>query len=252
MNQEYKQNGYFVIKGLFKKNELVSLNQVLTEFHQSWQRQNSEFYATKAVNSAYITAAEHLDEAKRNTLFKFIGCSKLMNIVADVLPHRPCFMNTQLFFNPVNPAQKNYWHRDPQYHLSVEAQKQALAGPDVVHFRIPLATEPGIELVPGSHKRWDSTEELDVRLESNHQKNHHNLSSGVTVELDAGDLLVFSANMIHRGLYGLNRLSFDILFCDPQPELVEFVNDECLPSLEVIKTLEDGSAFLNTLSLKGN
>jgi len=62
-------------------------------------------------------------------------------------------MNTQLFFNPVNDGQKNYWHRDSQYHLSIEEQKEALVGPDVVHFRIPLTNEPGIELVPCTHQR---------------------------------------------------------------------------------------------------
>lgn len=95
-------------------------------------------------------------------------------------------MNTQLFFNPVNPAQKNYWHRDPQYHLSIDEQKSALEGVNVVHYRIPLFGEPGIELVPASHKCWDTDEELDVRLARNNRRNSDDLSSGLTIELAAG------------------------------------------------------------------
>lgn len=250
MNLKYKEKGYFIVRALFNEAELLELRNVLLEFHESWKNKNFELYAKKAVNSAYLTGVEHLSEAKRDVLFKFIGSTKLMSIVLSVIPNSPCFMNTQLFFNPVDEAQKNYWHRDPQYHLSVEEQKQALSGPDVVHFRIPLVSEPGVELVPGTHKQWDTQEELDVRLEQNNRRNHENISTGVKVELAAGDLLVFSANMIHRGLYGMDRLSFDILFCDSEPSLIDFIRDDCLPSQQITNALENATAFTNTIELK--
>ena len=159
-------------------------------------------------------------------------------------------MNTQLFFNPVNHEQKNYWHRDPQYHLSIDQQKQALLGPEVIHFRIALEDEPGIELVPGSHKRWDSDEELAVRLEVSGQKNDQDISSGLSIPLAKGDLLIFSANMIHRGLYGKNRMSLDILFCEAQPEFVQFAEADCLPTNEHMSYCENPIAFQNTIKIK--
>ncbi len=67
----------------------------------------------------------------------------------------------------MNPAQRNYWHRDPQHHMSVEQQKEALFGPNALHFRVPLADELGLELVLGTHRRRDSGEDLVVRLEQN-------------------------------------------------------------------------------------
>ena len=252
MNQVFEKQGYFVVKNLFSENELKHLTAVLREFHESWKCNNAEFYSDNAVNSAYITGIEHLDNAKRNIIFNFIGSSKLMDIVYDVIPDRPAFMNTQLFFDPVKKIQKNYWHRDAQYHLSLDEQKKALLGPNVVHFRIPLVDEPGLELIPGTHKRWDTATELEVRLETNHRKCHENLASGVSVKLNAGDLLVFSANMIHRGLYGGARLAFDIIFCDPEASLLTFVHDECLPDEGSIKNLENGDAFSNTIKLKGS
>ncbi|WDD99960.1 phytanoyl-CoA dioxygenase family protein [Thalassomonas actiniarum] len=250
MKSEYAAKGYFVVKGLFSKDELQKLRSVVLAFHASWQQKNASFYAENAVNSAYLTGREHLDEAGRKQLFRFIGSSRLMDIANSFMNRPPAFMNTQLFFDPVNKLQKNYWHRDPQYHLSVEQQQAALAGPDVAHFRVPLVDEPGIELIPGSHKRWDTNEELEVRLEHNGRKNYHDLSGGVKVALAAGDLLVFSANMIHRGLYGQDRLSLDILLCEPEPGLVKFADDACLPSREIIKTLEHSAAFESTIHLK--
>ncbi|ROR97971.1 ectoine hydroxylase-related dioxygenase (phytanoyl-CoA dioxygenase family) [Sinobacterium caligoides] len=250
MNQDYEEHGYFVQRNFFSEDELRPLKRLLTNFHHAWQQQHASDYAERAVNSAYITGREHLNEQQRLQLFHFIASTKLMRIVNDVLAEGATFMNSQLFFDPANPAQKNYWHRDPQYHLSIDEQKTALSGPEVVHLRIPLVDEPGIELIPGSHRRWDSNEELAVRLQHGQRKNYQALDSGVTVELAAGDLLVFSANMIHRGLYGMDRLSFDILFCDPEPDLLTFIADDCLPEPNILEQLEDASAFEKTLAIK--
>jgi len=152
----------------------------------------------------------------------------------------------------VNETQRNYWHRDPQYHLSVDQQKEALLGPEVVHFRIPLFDEPGVELIPGTHRRWDSDEELGVRLDQDGHKNYDKLSAGVKITLNAGDLLVFSANIIHRGLYGMDRLALDILFCDPVPELMKFVDANGLANSQTLAKLENANAFKNTIELKTN
>lgn len=248
MNPNYRKDGYFVVRSLFSEDELQPIKEVVLEFHELWKADNKEFYAERAINSAYLTSTEYLDNAKRNVLFQFIGSTKLMQVVAEVIPERPAFMNTQLFFNPVNELQKNYWHRDSQYGRSIEEQKQALEGPAVLHFRVPLVDEPGIELVPGTHRRWDTEEELNVRLETNGHKNFEDLSTGKTIQLNAGDLLVFSATMMHRGLYGLDRLALDILIAESDPRLMEFVHEDCLPDTETLAGLEDPTVFLNTLS----
>ena len=249
MIEAYKESGYLLIRNFLTDTEVLELHTVLTEFHQLWQKKNTEFYRQQAVNSAYLTSDAFLNSEQRELLFSFIGSAKVMTIVNELIPKQPCFLNTQLFFDPVNKQQSNYWHRDPQYHLSVEQQKAALAA-DVIHFRLPLLDEPGIELVPGTHKRWDSGEELKVRLEQDGHKNNQPLSQGKVIKLFAGDLLVFSANMIHRGLYGMNRLAFDILFCSPEPSVIEFVNEDCLPAKNTLAKLEDSCAFVNSLLLK--
>ena len=247
---DYHKNGYCLYKRFFNADDIRSVKSVLESFHSSWKQKNAEFYAEKAINSAYLTGTEYLDEQKRQILFEFLGASKLMGAVSLVMKQRPTFLNTLLFFNPVNEKQRNYWHRDTQYHLSLEEQKKALLGPEVIHFRVALVDEPGIELVPCSHKRWDTPEELDVRLETNNRKSYEALSSGKVIELQAGDLLIFSANMIHRGLYGMDRFALDVLFCDPEPDLVKFISDECLPDKNIIPSLENADAFQSAIELK--
>ena len=249
MNKAYHESGYLLVRGFLNGSEILTLHTVVAEFHRLWQKDNATYYAQNAVNSAYLTNQGYLNDRQRQVLFDFIGSEKVMSIVNELIPKQPCFLNTQLFFNPVNPKQRNYWHRDPQYHLSIEQQKSALSTSEVIHFRLPLQDEPGIELIPGTHKRWDSTEELNVRFEQNGDKNDQALSQGKVIKLSAGDLLIFSANMIHRGLYGLDRLAFDILFCQPDPSVIQFVSNDSLPSAEALTSLENTDAFDNILKL---
>lgn len=251
MNSEYEKHGYFVVKELFSSIDLQKLDRVIQKFHISWVNDNSEFYNNKAVNSAYLTSTKYLDRKQRLAIFQFVGSTKVMDILESLIPTRPAFINTQLFFNPVNTGQKNYWHRDLQYiGKPIGEQKAILNATNVIHFRIPLKPELGLELVPGSHKRWDSDEEFNVRTESNGRSCFEDLSTGQEVALNRGDLLVFSANMIHRGLYGLDRLAFDIIFCDSDPELVKYAEHDCLPNNEDLLAIEDPHTFINTLRLK--
>nr|MBL0709556.1 hypothetical protein [Colwellia sp.] len=68
--------------------------------------------------------------------------------------------------------------------------------------------------------------------------------------LAEGDLLVFSADMIHRGLYGLDRLAFDILVFDSVADYIDYVDDDCLPEISMLNKISNPKLFINTLHLK--
>lgn len=244
----YKSEGYAHIKGFYSDAEVSEIRPIVERFHAAWKQANISFYQERAINSAYLTGKQYLNSADREALIRFVASNKLMSLAKAVFASQPAFMNTQLFFNPVDESQQNYWHRDSQYHLSIEEEKNALNGPKAMHFRIALADEPGMEIVPKSHIQWDSSQSLKVRRELNGHKSDEALPDTVTLPLQKGDVLVFSAHAIHRGLYGLDRLALDVLFCDPVEELLQFVNTDCLPSKELLAKLEDASAFEATLS----
>ena len=245
----YENDSYVHIRQFIDASTCQQLHAITQRFHHAWLKDNREFYQQRAINSAYLTGRRYLDAADRQTLFSLIGSDALMKAARHIGDWQPAFMNTQLFFNPANVSQANYWHRDSQYHLSLDEQKAALSGPNVMHFRIALADEPGIEIVPGSHKQWDTEHSLDVRLARNGKHVNDVIPQAKTVALNAGDLLIFSANAIHRGLYGMQRQALDILLCDPLPQLLQFANPDCLPDANMLAKVAQPQVFARTLEI---
>ena len=248
--RNYEEQGFFVVRNYFSVAEIAELRAVVLKFHQLWQQDNATFYQEEAFNSSLITGSEYLASDDRIALFNFISSKKVMNIVESVIANKPAFMNTQLFFNPVNPAQKDFWHRDCQYDHDLAGQKLAIQQTQVLHLRAPLFDELGMELVPETHKRWDNEEEFNVRQEEKGKLSSDDLSTGKKISLAAGDLLVFSADMIHRGLYGLDRLALDILVFDSAGDFADYVDDDCLPDNSMLDKIADPRLFMNTLNLK--
>lgn len=246
----YNEQGYFVIKSYFTELEMLLIREVVLKFHNAWKKDNLTFYQEEAFNSSLITGSQYLAEEDRLKLFNFISSKKMMNVIDAVIANKPAFMNTQLFFNPVNPELKDFWHRDCQYDYDIEGQKRVIQETQVTHLRVPLFDEPGVEVVPGTHKRWDNEEEYNVRQEEKGRLSSDSLSTGVKVKLAAGDLLVFSADMIHRGLYGLDRLALDILVFDSAGDYVDYVDDDCLPNDVLLSKIENPRLYNNTLTLK--
>ncbi|OUR60816.1 hypothetical protein A9Q74_11755 [Colwellia sp. 39_35_sub15_T18] len=250
LQRNYDEQGYFVIRNYFNDAEISSLRKVVLKFHQLWKKDNAKFYQEEAFNSSLITGSQYLAFDDRVKLFNFISSKKIVDVVESVISAKPAFMNTQLFFNPVNPQQKDFWHRDCQYDHDVDVQKKVIHDTQVVHLRVPLFDELGMELVPGTHKRWDNDEEFAVRQEKKGKVSSDSLSTGKKIKLAAGDLLVFSADMIHRGLYGLDRLALDILVFDSAANFADYVDDDCLPDISMLDKIADPSLFINTLHLK--
>lgn len=210
---QLERDGYFLFKNFFTDAEIATLAQCILPAHENWLRLNA---GEAVVNSNYLTSRRYMadPEARRET-FRLIASEKLIQIARPLCPRGIYYLNTQLFFNPVEAARKPYWHRDVQY-LGVDetAQQQIIKNDVVLHFRIPFSADPGLEFIPGSHRRWDSLLERMVRLEKDGHKNSEDLPEMVRIGHDPGDLLVFSAHLIHRGSYGLARQSLDILYTD--------------------------------------
>jgi hypothetical protein len=240
----FAAQGFVHLPGCFAGPRLLELQRVAERFHAAWCDAHADLLVAGAVNSAGLTGSRFLGEGDRRVLFEFLAQDAVRAVLGQVFASSPAFMNTQLFFNPRDPGQHNYWHRDVQYTgMSLADQQQALSRLQVVHLRVALRPEPGMEFVPGTHQRWDTPDEFAVRMEQRGRQRWEALSGAVQVPLREGDMLAFSANMLHRGLYGLDRLAFDMLFCDPLPELLAYVPQDCLPQASMLESLPCAQMF---------
>lgn len=240
MQNDFELNSYLYIPNFFTEEKLKQIEPILEKFHQQWLDEFDQYFKEGLINSHSLTSSTYLTKKERFQLFQFITAKKLIDIVTTIFPNKAKFLNTQLFFDPYNKEQKNYWHRDIQYTgLSIEEQKESIKTQNVVHFRIPLKKEEGIELIPGTHRQWDLPIEEETRLSINDRKSSDALERGKTISLNRGDLLLFSANSIHRGLYGYERFSFDIIYCDDIPEFNAFIDPKNQPNKQELKLLDN-------------
>jgi ectoine hydroxylase-related dioxygenase (phytanoyl-CoA dioxygenase family) len=247
----YKENGFYLARQVFNDADLAPIAHILEKFHEKWKVSNKDFYESHAINSAYVTQKGMLPSEERVKLFNFISDKKILKALSENVSDKLAFMGTQLFFDPLNKEQKNYWHRDIQYNtLTLEEQKAIFDKQNALHVRIPLKDENGIEVVPGTHKRWDTEEEFDIRMEQNGKLKHYDMMGGKTIKLQKGDMLIFSANMIHRGLYGKDRFAFDLLFSDPEPEILKFLPDDCLPMERELSNIVNAHVFKQSIHIK--
>ena len=252
MKKCYEQKGYFLKKNCFGQSELAPILEIVQRFHLDWLKRNKEFYEEGgAINSAYLTDQNLMTACDRAAFFQLISDTRILRILEQLMPDGAAFMNTQLFFGPSDPAKKNYWHRDVQYtDMSVAEQQNEMAAVNAIHCRIALVDEPGIEVVPGTHKRWDTVQEYETRTETNGRNSYNDLPDAKKIKLDTGDLLVFSANMIHRGLYAPDRLALDLLYCDPAPQLLHYVKEACLPDRQELQKLGLSGPLAVTVAAK--
>lgn len=241
------KDGYYKLKNFLTESECTLLLDVCQRHFEKWKKVNEKFYHEHAINSAYLTDPKWCNQQDREHLFKLFTNSKIIKHITDIFQNKDfAFLNSQLFFDPYSKLKSNYWHRDIQYtELSLSQQKKSIEqNPlNVIHVRIALKDEHGLELIPGSHNKWDSNEELNIRLEKEGHRNFEPISHAKKIPLNAGELLIFSANMIHRGLYGLDRMAIDLLYCERDPEILKYRLQESLPNQDELKKLSNSFIF---------
>jgi len=243
--ETYRQQGFLVIKALFGASEIEALTKIVDRIHRQWLAENRAVYIeNRLVNMHSLTNPRYFEHhpAERLRFFQSLASDRLTKLLAKLFGDQLYFHNTQLFFNPYQNSRLPYWHRDMQYSPIDDAELQAeqlklLA----LHIRIPLLTETGIELIPGTHQRWDTDLERDVRLELNGRKNSEALPDSLLISLEPGDILIFDAQMLHRGNYQLNpeRKALDLCVGKPHRYTLPFLDAGNLPTAAEMEHIEN-------------
>jgi hypothetical protein len=239
----WERDGYLVLRGFFDEAHIAALAATANRIHGEWLADNRRACREHGlVNMHSLTSPRYFEgrAAERIAFFDAIAPLRLTGLLDRLFDDGIRFHNTQLFFNPLDRRKLPYWHRDLQYSPIADAeQARAQASLLSLHIRIPLLAERGVELLPGTHRRWDSAAEHAVRLELNGHRNSEDLPGSVLVELARGDVLIFDAQMIHRGRYRLNRgrKALDICAGKAHPFIDRYFDESVLPTPEQMERL---------------
>ena len=257
MNEQqfYQQHGYVLLPQLLSSQNIAGLNQSVMSIYSQWCSKNNHYTGfDQLVNMHSLTLPEYFAQQpeSRVTFFQQLSCSVLVERLQLIFGSKLYFHNSQLFFNPVDVARKNYWHRDMQYsHIHEEHQQQVHHQLTSLHVRIPLIDETGIELIPHSHRQWDSVHERNVRFALNGHQQHDDLPASQLIHLKQGDVLVFNAQMIHRGRYDFNaaRLALDICMGTAHPLIDGFRDRTVQPTAQELTQIENRQWFVEAAKL---
>lgn len=234
----YQRHGFQILPQLLNHAEIEQLRGFILPIYQQWVAQNQHLAGfDQLVNMHSLTHPQYFvgQPEQRATFFNQLANPKLVKSLQDIFGQDLYFHNTQLFFNPRNTQKTNYWHRDLQYSSVPDAMQQHMHHQLTnLHVRIPLVDEIGMELIAHSHHQWDTELEKKVRFALDGHQQHHDLPNSQLIELKHGDVLVFNAQMIHRGRYDFNaeRLALDICIAKPHHLLNDFIDATIQPTLE--------------------
>ncbi|ACK64220.1 conserved hypothetical protein [Rippkaea orientalis PCC 8801] len=249
LSYDFNIQGYVIIRNFFSQPEIHHITSCVEPIYQQWLKENRDaLIRDELINMHSLTHPKYFQDncLDRIKFFELIASPKLTNLVENIFDQGIIFHNTQLFFNSHNKSKSPYWHRDLQYSsIDDTIQKKEQKNLCLLHIRIPLVAEKGIELIPETHQRWDSELEKNVRFQLNGHTNSEDLPGTVLIELNVGDILIFDAQMIHRGNYRLNKVrkALDLCVAKQHPLTKIFLDKDLLPNNEEIAFIRNNQWY---------
>ena len=220
--ENWRAHGFVVIPGFLAAQEIDELRRICDDVLE--QAINEDSRRATARNIAYLTEKRYFRsrEADLLKLLEFIADERIVSILSHIAGEMPLFHNTQYFFNPAQ-SYEGEWHRDTQFLAPDETlERQRMQQHSGVHFRVAFLPDRQLEYVPGSERRWDTPEEVNIR--KGEFPTHPDMPGRTTIELGPGDACLFHAWGIHRGTYrkDIPRRTLDVIYawgavCDYSP-----------------------------------
>jgi ectoine hydroxylase-related dioxygenase (phytanoyl-CoA dioxygenase family) len=212
--QRWHQHGYFVVRAFASADEIDGLRSSCDRVLERKRRASRSVGHTTTHIDGLLDPAEFGDEPERlQRLLEFFGSARLCALLRDLAPPSagdPWLKTLQYFHEPTVRDWQGAWHRDSQFGRSdAEVEQAYMRSLTAVRFRVACLPDDRLELVPGTHARWDTDQELPIRKRQAlaglvvpvEPSADVAMPGAERVVLEPGDACVFHAWMIHRGSY---------------------------------------------------
>jgi hypothetical protein len=197
--------------------QTTRLRRTCDQVLEQWRRRDPQTGRASDPNATVMRHLNHPDyfvggAPGLGDVFELAAHPKLLDLARTLLGEEPMFRCTSYFMNPLEISLDGEWHRDSQYETADEASERELVlrGGDTgagVQLQVALVPSDDVEIVAGSHLRYDTPEEYAIRRADGGKNNRSNSMPGSTrAALAAGDAAAFNSLAVHRGRYHKDKL----------------------------------------------
>lgn len=214
----WQEDGCIIVPELIHAGRAARLADIVEPVLSQWRIANPETGkpggGPDATVMRHLNHPEYFRSAERPdlvALLQAVADPAVLNVCHEILAASPLFRCTSLFMNPQIHSSDGNWHRDSQFHHPDEDEEQAAiaAGGELgrsVQLQIALVPSDDVEVVPGSHRRWDTEAEYAIRRADAQNNSRSNSMPGARrVALGAGDAVAFNPLALHRGRYHTDK-----------------------------------------------
>lgn len=217
LHNKWQRDGFVMVEEVFDQKRTDQLKSMCESILEQWRICNPE--TGEPGGNSDATVMRHLnhsgffknDMSELTDLMDAVADDKVLEICRTILGEEPLFRCTSLFMNPTQTSQDGSWHRDTQFTTKTELEEKAKIQSaketgNAIQLQIALLASDDVELVPGSHLRWDTTEEYHIRKADDGANSRSNAISGAQcIALQPGDALAFNPCGLHRGRYHTDK-----------------------------------------------
>lgn len=216
--QSWRARGYFIVPGFLPASATQELRRACDIALEAVRASSSETGHTTHRISLFADPSHFAaDSSALERLVAFAGspavCALLSGLVLDCEGLAPRLKTIDYYHEQTRHDWDGDWHRDTQFGaFDPDQERKRLLGPLSAHIRVAFEPDDRLEIVPGSHAKWDTPDELRIRRGSNRATCA--MPGATRIALRPGDACVFHAASIHRATYRRTplRRTLDMVF----------------------------------------
>jgi ectoine hydroxylase-related dioxygenase (phytanoyl-CoA dioxygenase family) len=206
ISKQFNKSGYIVIPKLLDMDRVSELRIICDRILCHWiQRSPDPKRKANKKNLGGLTELHYFTEypEQLNLLLNTISEERVLSVLECICDAQLLFHDAQYFFNPAICSWVGDWHRDGQFIAPDETtEKSRIFNSSSIRVHIPFLPDASLDFVAGSHARWDTPAELEIRKGlSDKPMNSNEMPFTTRIYLEPGDAVFFSSWGIHRGSY---------------------------------------------------
>ncbi len=218
LQRRWHDDGYLIVRGVFDAPTVARLLPIAERVIDVWRERDALSGEPGGANGTTLFHGHHPayhvgHRHDQVELFAAGAHPRVLEIARLALGDEPLLRSQSLWFNPQGGSRAGGWHRDWQFIHPDRAVERSVSEPMIAagtsgntQFQIALVANDDLEVVPGSHRRWDTSEEYAIRRSDDPaQQSRDDMPGALRLALGTGDGVIFDPQMLHRGRYHADR-----------------------------------------------